>query len=167
MYAFRAAHAAHDARKPPEERVVDGDRVVSGARSRQRAVTEQILRQEVSRDLGNLMNCIALSSTVDLTKTPAVARSIINYGLPDIGAATLDHRTADKIRNDIVVALNCFEPRVIADTVHVERDTSVDEAELKIRFLIRADLMCNPAPVPVQFVADLEFSSGVFSIGRL
>ncbi len=167
MYAFRAAHAAHDARKRADERSPEGQRIISGIRSRQRAVTEQILRQEVSRDLRSLLNTIALSSTVDLSEHPAVAASIINYGVPDLGTTTLDEGSADKVRNDIVTALRNFEPRVIADTVKVTRDHSVDTAELKIRFVIRADLMCNPAPVPVEFTADLEFSSGLFSIGRL
>src|SRR5690349_10716765 len=116
MHAFRSAHAAHDARKKLDETTPDGERVVSGLRSRQRAVTEQILRQEVSRDLGNLMNSIALSSSIDLSRTPAVARSILNFGLPDIGAGTLEDGTVDKIRRDIVQAIRRFEPRIMPET---------------------------------------------------
>src|SRR5579864_4886042 len=85
IHAFRAAHAAKDARKPVELRDEQGDRVIAGRRLRPRQViTEPVLRQEVSRDLDNLLNSVALESTLDLTDAPHVRKSILNFGIPDI-----------------------------------------------------------------------------------
>ena len=167
MNAFRASHAAHDAKVRTEQRDAEGNLVVAGRRGRQRAVTERLLRQEVSIDLGMLMNTIALSATVDLGPTPAVARSILNYGLPDIGASAMDEGTAEIVRKQIVAALVLFEPRILAESIQVMHDTDIPQTELKLRFMIRAELLCNPAPVPVEFVADLELGTGTVSVGRL
>ena len=47
------------------------------------------------------------------------------------------------------------------------KDPEINEAELKIRFVVRAELMCVPLNVPVEFVADLELDSGNIVVGRL
>jgi type VI secretion system protein ImpF len=59
-----------------------------------------------------------------------------------------------------------YEPRVAADSLHIARDTEVDPVELKIRFLIRGELVCHPVHVPVEFVADIV-ESGKIVINRL
>ena len=46
----------------------------------------------------------------------------------------------------------------------VERDEALDKAELKIRFVVRADLNCEPLNIPVQFVADVELDTGKIAI---
>ena len=53
------------------------------------------------------------------------------------------------------------------NTVQVTRDHSVDAAELKVRFIVRADLFCEPLNVPIEFVADVEIDSGKIMISRL
>jgi type VI secretion system protein ImpF len=35
-----------------------------------------------------------------------------------------------------------------------------------VRFVVRADLHCEPLNVPVQFVADLELDSGAITVSR-
>jgi type VI secretion system protein ImpF len=53
-----------------------------------------------------------------------------------------------------------------ADSLQVVRDTSVDAVELKVRFIVRADLICDPIHVPVEFVADV-IETGQVVINRL
>jgi type VI secretion system protein ImpF len=48
-----------------------------------------------------------------------------------------------------------YEPRLAPESLTVERDLSVGADELKVRFVVRADLTCDPVPVPVEFVADI------------
>src|SRR5258708_4140900 len=67
MYAFRSAHEAGDARMRLDQRDESGERIVASRKSPiQAAITEPLLRREVSRDLEALMNTIALESTQDL-----------------------------------------------------------------------------------------------------
>ena len=65
---------------------------------------------------------------------------------------------------DLADVLIGYEPRLIRKSIAVERDQTVDPAELKVRFLVRADLNCEPLNVPVQFVADLELDTGKIAI---
>jgi type VI secretion system protein ImpF len=156
MHAFRAAHAARDAQKHVELRNEQGDRVIAGRRLRPRQViTEAVLRQEVSRDLDNLLNAVALESTIDMTNAPYVRKSIINFGIPDITHRTIDENRIDDIPMEIKEALINFEPRLAAASINVTRDTSVDTTELKVRFVVRADLTCDPIKAPVEFVAEV------------
>jgi len=167
MHAFRAAHAAKDARKTVELRNEQGERVIAARRLRPRQViTEPVLRQEVNRDLEALLNCIALESTVDLTDFPDVRKSIINYGIPDIADRTIDEITVDHIPEEIREALMVFEPRLAPASIRVTRDTSVDPVELKVRFIVRADLMCEPVHAPVEFVAEV-IDAGKIIVNRL
>ena len=60
-----------------------------------------------------------------------------------------------------------FEPRLVRDTIHVARDTAIDAADLKVRFIVTGGPDCDPVNVPVEFVADVEVDSGKIKIDRL
>ena len=167
MYAFRSAHAERDAKKKLDLRDEAGERIIAGRRASARvAITEATLRREVARDLDSLMNTIALESSEDLEEFPAVRKSIINFGLPDIAHRSIDELAVDNINGELKSALMNFEPRLVPDSIQIARDTGVDPDELKIRFIVRAELFCDPLNVPVEFVADLELD-GQFAIRRL
>jgi len=145
MFAFREAHLEKDAKTALDLRDEGGERVIAPRRAAPRAaITEQKLRREIALDLDALVNTINLGSCLDLSGLDHVRRSVLHHGLPDL---TLG-----------------YEPRLIRKSVAVERDDSLDPAELKVRFLVRADLNCEPLNIPVQFVADLELDTGKIAI---
>jgi type VI secretion system protein ImpF len=164
MHAFRASAAARDSKAPLEIREDNGERVVA---SRRGVITETMLRNEVAVDLTALMNTVALGSTVDLSPFENVGRSILNFGLPDIVHRTIEAHDVEAIPNEIREALLNFEPRLVPESIAVARDETVDSKELKIRFVVRADLFCDPVNVPVEFMADVELDVGKFVIRRL
>ena len=167
MHVFRAAHQAKDAKKTIAIRDEFGDRVLAGRRLRPRQViTESVLRREVGRDLDALLNAIALESTIDMTDVPYARKSIINFGIPDITHRSIEEAGVADIAEEIRTAIINFEPRLARDSVRVVRDMSVDPVELKIRFVVRADLTCDPVHVPVEFIADVV-ESGKILVNRL
>jgi type VI secretion system protein ImpF len=167
MRAFRAAHEAGDATSKIELRTADGDRIVAGRRLRPRQViTEKVLRHEVARDLDALLNTVALESSVEMDEMPFARKSILNFGLPDISNLTIDTTEIKRIPEEIRAAVVNFEPRLAAASLQIERDLTLDPAELKVRFLVRADLTCYPVQVPVEFVADIV-ESGKIVVNRL
>ncbi|MGO9329269.1 MAG: type VI secretion system baseplate subunit TssE [Steroidobacteraceae bacterium] len=167
MHVFRAAHDAKDAKKKMDIHNEAGDRIVAGRRLRARQViTEAVLRREVLRDLDALLNAVAMESTVDMGQTPYARKSIINFGLPDVSNRTIDENAVDSIPGEIKAAIINYEPRLAAASLDVVRDMTVDPAELKIRFIFRADLTCDPVHVPVEFVADVV-DTGKIIINRL
>ena len=95
-------------------------------------------------------------------------KSILNFGLPDIAHRTIDEISARRRwRTRSRPCWRTSSRASCADTIRVTRDISVDAAELKVRFMVRADLFCEPLNVPVEFVADVEIDSGKIVISRL
>jgi type VI secretion system protein ImpF len=167
MHVFRAAHEAKDAKKRVDIRDEAGERIIAGRRARARhAITEVVLRREVARDLDALLNAIAMSSTIDMTDAPYASKSILNFGIPDVTHRTIDEVAVNDIPSEIKAAIVNYEPRLAAASIHIERDKSVDIAELKVRFIVRADLTCDPVHVPVEFIADV-IESGKIIVNRL
>jgi type VI secretion system protein ImpF len=167
MQVFRASHEVKDAKTKIDIRTASGDRVIAGRRLRARqAITEFVLRREVSRDLEALLNSIAMESTVDMSETPHVRKSILNFGLLDIAHRTIDEAGVRKVPEEIRTAIINYEPRLAAASIQIERDMSIDAVELRVRFIVRADLTCDPVHVPVEFVADIV-ESGKIIVNRL
>jgi type VI secretion system protein ImpF len=167
MHVFRAAHEAKDAKNKIDIRSEGGERLIAGRRLRARqTITEPMLRKEVSRDLDALLNTIAIDATIDMSETAYARKSILNFGLPDIAKRTIDEIGIRKIPDEIKTAILNYEPRLAAASIQIERDMSVSPDELKVRFIVRADLTCDPVNVPVEFVADI-IESGKIVVNRL
>ena len=167
MHVFRNAHEAKDAKRIIDQRNEAGERVIASRRLRARqVVTENMLRREVSRDLDALLNTVALDATVDMEHAPHVRKSILNFGIPDIAVRTIDENGVNEIPEEIRTAIINYEPRIAANSLRIARDTEVDPVELKVRFVIRGELVCHPVHVPVEFVADIV-ESGKIVINRL
>jgi type VI secretion system protein ImpF len=168
MSAFRTAHRAKDARKDFDLRDSGGDRVMAGRRASARAqISERELQLQVQLDLGNLLNTVNLASSQDLSLHPEVQRSILNYGIPDISHRTIDEGSVDDIVSELEVAIRRFEPRIIGRSIVVRRDTTIDTAELKVRFLVAAEISMHPDNIPVEFVADIEVDNPKFIVRQL
>lgn len=166
MSAFREAFEARDARDAPV-RTVEGERVIQGRGTRQRRGDEVSLRRDLSVDLVALMNTINLDSAHGLDQHSYVRDSILNYGLPDITRLSSDEVRVDGIRDEIVRALVLYEPRIIADTIRVDKEVRTEEAVQRVRFSVSCEMACTPADIAVDFVAELEISSGKVNLTRL
>jgi type VI secretion system protein ImpF len=168
MYAFRGAYAAKDAKKKLDLRDEAGERIIASRRSTARgSITESLLRREVATDLAALMNTIALESSIDLDPHGYVRKSVLNFGFPDLVHRSIDELSNRDIGTELKAVLMHYEPRLMPDTIQVTRDSTVDKTELKIRFVVNAELSCEPLNVPVEFIADVEFDSGKILINRL
>lgn len=167
MYAFRAAHEKRDAKQKLDLRDEGGDRVIAARRVTTRGpISESGLRREVMIDLVGLLNSTNLDSAEDLSSTPAVKRSILNHGFPDLSLRTLDENRVHDIAREIEIALGDFEPRLARETISAKRDTSIGVDELKVRFVVKADLRTRPVNVPVEFIAEVEVDTGKIKIDR-
>ena len=168
MYAFRAAHERRDAAKALDLRNAGGERVIAARRAPSRApISESGLRREVSGDLVDLLNTTNLDAAVSLEDAPHVARSVLNFGFPDLSTWTIDEQRLIEISREIERCLTTFEPRLATQTLKVGRDPFIDIEALKIKFFIKADLRAEPIDVPVEFVAEVELDSGKIKVDRL
>ena len=168
MYAFRGAHAARDAKKKLDLRDEAGDRIIASRRATSRgSINEPLLRREVATDLAALMNTTALEASIDLHAYSFVRGSVLNFGFPDLVHRSIDELSTHDIGGELKTVLAQFEPRLVPDSIQVSRDPSVDKTELKIRFIVSAELACEPLNIPVEFIADVEFDSGKVQINKL
>lgn len=115
----------------------------------------------VQRDLENLLNSHDLSVGL-CPECPEAQRSLITYGLPDLGSFVA--RTAHQRQEIGLVlenAIRLFEPRL--RDVRAELLKPEDDVDRTVRFRIVARLWVDPAP-EVAFDTVLELASGHYSV---
>jgi type VI secretion system protein ImpF len=167
MLAFREAFQEGDAKKRIEERVA-GERVISsrGALKR-RGANEALLKRDLAVDLVSLANTIDLASAIDISDLDYVKRSVVNYGLPDFSALTSLDNKVGGIGQQLRNALLAHEPRLRPETIRVEKVSDVNDETHRVSFAVTAEMACNPIDVPMEFVAEVEVSSGQLRLTRL
>ena len=166
MSAFRDAFEHRDA-KENSARIVDGERVIEGRQSQQRRGDEIALKRDLSIDLVNLLNTIDLGSVVDLKQLSYVGTSVLNYGLTDVTHLTSDEVGVNDIRDQLLAALRNHEPRINPESITVEKQIVRDDINQKVRFAVAGEMFFAPVDVAVDFVAELEISSGKMALTRL
>jgi type VI secretion system protein ImpF len=165
MYVFRStdkvsartAELAHSARSYSP---APSDRGATAVKPQRVAIAERALQSEVADDMASLLSHVSLDSSVDLTDFAFVQKSILNFGFPDIANRSIDELERADLDGEICEILKIYEPRLIASTLRVARDASVDKSRLQIRYLVRSDLACRPLNIPVEFVADVDVTTG-------
>jgi type VI secretion system protein ImpF len=111
----------------------------------QRTLSMRRLRESVLRDLSWLLSTASLDTSRDLAAWPAVACSVLNYGLPSVaglGSGNFDPAEAAK---RLQSAIETFEPRLTNIRVTPEFNASrMDMHALK--FKVEAQLWGQPTP---------------------
>ena len=168
MFVFREAYAKKDATTAADVRV-DGERVIAERSTiSRRGTQESLLKADLSIDLAALVDTIDLASTADLEGLDYVKKSVLNYGLDDLVHITLGSEASKEIVDNLKNALLQHEPRLSAETLLVEEsDSRDDEVNQKVRFRVRGELICRPLDIPVEFVAELDKTSGKVIVPRL
>lgn len=164
---FRAAF--HDRDRGYEAPAADSDqrRPIVGRKSTVAGVVSDAeLLQSVCRDLGALLNAVNFAGSTDLAGFPHIRSSILNFGFPDLSHRTIDKETINQIGTELSQALAMFEPRLARDSIRCVCDERVEPDMLRIRFIVSADLDCDPLNVPVTFYADLERDTGKILVQR-
>lgn len=166
MWAFRAMDDPdYKAAQAQQKEDTKGRNLRSGRRlSRSYGVSEHTLVNEVRHDLQALLNTVNLNSTQNLSDFPEVETSILNFGLPDLSVHIVDTVRIERLADDIRQALIRFEPRMDPRTLQVSRDDKADSDTFKVRFLIKADIRCDPVRIGSEFIADVDPALGRIKI---
>jgi type VI secretion system protein ImpF len=134
----------------------------------QRVITYRQLRQSVLRDLSWLLNTTAFEAREDLSATPHVARSVINYGIPALSGTHFSSLDAEKLQRKIKQAIIDFEPRILAASLNVEIVMADDQMNHKsVSFKIEGDLWAQPLPVHLFIRSDLDLETGEVTVKDL
>lgn len=165
MDVFRQSFQEKDARaRGASDRDADGLNTVAKVNSRSNArrlgVDEDTLRDHVRQHLATLMNTIRLDAAVDLTDTPHVAQSIVNYGFQDLSNLTRAELTAHHISKSIKQSLSDHEPRLVKNSIEVKVEVLQGDDYQRVAVHVNADLIADPADIPVEFSADVDTGAG-------
>ena len=128
------------------------------------ASTKQ-LRESVVRDLGWLLNCVRLSTVQDLQAHPYAAKSVLNFGLPDMAGRTTSGIDIPELEQQLRQAILDFEPRLLPSSVEV---TVVQAAEStahnNMQLVIEAKLFAHPVPLAVWLRTEIDLENGEVNI---
>lgn len=167
MQAFRSAFRERDSAKPLDIRSAADERIIPGRRTSPRnAVSEPVLRQELSDDLAALLNTVNLASIEDLTHLDEVRRSILNYGVDDIASISTESEAMDTLGERLREVLEFCEARLVRGTVSVSPESKFDDVSTRVAFHVNAEMYASPSNVPVEFIADLDAFSGKLNVKR-
>ena len=123
----------------------------------QRVFSIHKLRAAVLRDLAWLMNTCHLAAHQDLSDCPEVAKSVINYGIPDLTGKTVQQALRQAILD--------FEPRILADTLEVRGDKDPDSPlSNSLQFEIEGELWSRPFPERLYLRSELDLETGTVNI---
>jgi type VI secretion system protein ImpF len=138
----------------------------SGSESRdQRLISWQRLRELVRRDLGSLLNTVHLEASEDLSDYPLVARSVLNYGIPDTAGVPVASINVEALQRRVRQAVLDFEPRLIRNklSVTVEKQPSA-MGRNSLVFLIAGEMWAQPTPQSISMRTELDLEAGTIRI---
>lgn len=135
-----------------------------------RVVSAKQLRRSVLRDLSNLLNAtsLPLSERKHCKDGLAVARSVLNYGLPDFTGKALSNLDSNEMSDWIAEAIRSFEPRIVSDSIRVRALPHQEHTRPSaLAFLIEGDLWMQPYPERLYFRTELDLEDGDVSVRAL
>lgn len=138
----------------------------SGIESRdQRMISVQRLRDVVRRDLGWLLNCVHLEATEDLSAWPLVARSTLNYGIPETTGIPVANINVEMLQRRLRQAILDFEPRLVRNklSVTVEKQAAVMSRNSLV-FLIQGEMWAQPLPQSIFVRTEFDLETGVVKV---
>ncbi len=144
------------------ERLIDRDPGVSSEPPPTRAQSVRLLRASVRRDLEWLLNTRRTPEEA-AEEHPELARSVYNYGIPDLNALNWESsRDRTRLARAVQDALQIFEPRLRG--IQVAPLEPIGSAPHTMRFQIEGLLEMDPAPEHISFDTTLQLSSGEYQV---
>ncbi len=123
------------------------------------------IRACVKRDLDWLLNANQYAPQKDLEDYPAVASSVINYGMPDLTGKTVTGFDQDHLERLLKQVMVNYEPRIIRRTlsVRVLADKTLFDHNA-LAFEIEGELWAEPQPLHLHLRTEFELEDGTVSV---
>lgn len=132
-----------------------------------RVLSMRRLRESVLRDLAWLLNASRMDALQDLDSHPFVARSVLNYGMPDVTGLTASGVDVGAIERAVRDAIWDFEPRILKNTVKVSARTGPDEmTHNALTFDIEGELWAQPVPLRIYLKTELDLEVGEVKVSE-
>lgn len=130
----------------------------------QRVLSLARLHQAVKRDLAWLLNTTSLSASQPLDAYPLVARSVVNYGGPDltgVSVASLDLKELERLLRQ---AIWDYEPRLLRQSVKVTVSRTDEMTRCALVFYVEGELWAQPLPQRLFLKTEIDLETGNVTI---
>lgn len=147
------------------DRLTDDDPGQSVESREKRVISANRLRECITRDMAWLLNCVNLCADDELADYPEVARSVLNYGIPDLAGTALSGVDASELQRKIRTAIMTFEPRLTASTLKVTASANADRMDgLSLMFNIESEMWAQPIPLNLYLKTEVDLETGDFKV---
>ena len=132
-----------------------------------RVISATRLRDCVTRDISWLLNCVSLDVDVDLDDYPEVARSVLNFGIPDLTGASLSGINSETLQRQIKDAILAFEPRLTDNTLRVSVNADHKRMDRQaLMFNIESEMWAQPIPLNLFLKTEVDLETGSFKVSE-
>lgn len=147
------------------DRLTD-DRPDSTKESRdQRVISLARYRRAVLRDMEWLLNTSRHPAADGLGEFADAARSVVNFGIPDLCGTTSSALNPAELEEETVQALLWFEPRILPGSLSVRvgvRPDSMGHNAVSVE--IRGELWAQPMPDVLYVKTEVDLEMGRFDV---
>jgi type VI secretion system protein ImpF len=150
------------------DRLTDDDPEKKQESRDRRVMSTSRFREAVLRDLVWLLNTGSLDVTEDLEDYPLVARSVLNYGMPELAGVTGSSLIAGELERSVRQAILDFEPRILRNTVKVRAMTPGGDVDQNAIILeIEGTLWGHPNPQQLFLKTEVDLETGDVAVTEL
>lgn len=128
-----------------------------------RGASLAVYRAEVLRNLRWLLNASSARQADRIWDYDRAAGSVLNYGIPPYSGRIGSNVDADDMASAIHSAILHFEPRILPETLQVEKITEEDEEGNSIAFRITGSIWSQPVPERFAMETVIDTASGAWS----
>lgn len=132
-----------------------------------RVISATRLRDCVTRDMSWLLNCVSLDATVDLEDYPEVARSVLNFGIPDLTGMALSGIDANVLERQVKDAILAYEPRLTANTLRLTVNALSKRMDRQaLIFKIESEMWAQPIPLNLYLKTEVDLETGSIKVSE-
>ncbi|HET7562727.1 MAG TPA: type VI secretion system baseplate subunit TssE [Rhodanobacteraceae bacterium] len=130
-----------------------------------RVISASKLRECVTRDVAWLLNCVNLGGEEVLADYPDVARSVLNFGIPDLTGAAVAGIDSTVLQRQLRQAIHTFEPRLTSETLQVMVGTDSKRMDQRsLSFRIDSEMWAQPLPLNLYLKTEVDLETGRFNV---
>ncbi|MHC4556079.1 MAG: type VI secretion system baseplate subunit TssE [Planctomycetota bacterium] len=143
------------------DRLTDDEPDVQKESRDQRVVSLRRYKRAVLRDLEMILNSKSHPFHDNIYEFSEAARSVLNYGIPDVCGATISVISPDEFEAQVKQTILCFEPRITRKHLSVRIASPLDSASIRtISFEIEGELWAQPLPDHLYVKTEVDLETG-------
>jgi type VI secretion system protein ImpF len=149
------------------DRLTDEEPAKNQESRKARVLSVNRLREGVLRDIAWLLNSANLPEEDLEANYPFVARSVVNYGLPDLAGLTTSGVNVGELEQIVKQALWDFEPRIIRETLRVRARADGEMSHNALVFEIEGELWAQPIPLEMLLKTEIDLETGDIAVNEV